>query len=273
MVKQEKITALKRFCKNKTGFFAKKPQNTTIRNKHMSQKPLILAVETSGRLGSAAIARGGQLLAENAFTGPMRHSAEVFPAIVELLEQFGSRPREIKQVYISIGPGSFTGLRIAVTLAKTLHLANAAKIVAVDTLDTIAANANDYIEEKAISLDKVATILDAKRGQFFVAAYERNMSCKVWEKIFSDSLMTAEQFLDRFAGSDEPIWLLGEGLVYYRDKFKAGGIKFLDEKYWTPQAAKVHLLGWEMAQQGRFAEPIGLQPNYLRGPDVKGKRR
>ena len=102
--------------------------------------PLILAIETSGRLGSVALAQGDKLLAESHFSGPMRHSAEIFPAITELLSKFSKKPDQIEQVYISAGPGSFTGLRIAVTFAKTLALANNSKIVAVDTLDCITAN-------------------------------------------------------------------------------------------------------------------------------------
>jgi len=85
--------------------------------------------------------------------------------------------------------------------------------------------------------------------------------------------MTASQFLDRFAGKAEPVWLLGEGLVYYADKFKAEGIHFFDEQYWSPRAAKVHLLGYEMSLKGQFADPVTLQPNYLRRPEAEEKRK
>ena len=76
-------------------------------------KPLILAVETSGRYGSVALGAGSELLAERSFTGQMRHSAELFGAIRHLLSDFGRRPCDIEHVYISIGPGSFTGLRLS----------------------------------------------------------------------------------------------------------------------------------------------------------------
>jgi tRNA threonylcarbamoyladenosine biosynthesis protein TsaB len=224
--------------------------------------PLILAVETSGRLGSVALAQGAKLLGEQNFTGPMRHSAEVFPAILGLLQQFDKKPNQIEQVYISVGPGSFTGLRIAVTLAKTLALANSAKIIAVDTLNVIAANINS--QDKS---EQLGVILDAKRGQFFAAVYEKTQDG--WEKILPDSLMTAEDFLSRF--TDKPIALIGEGLVFYRNNFTHKNVRVLDEKYWNPSAANVHRLGWEMAGRGRFANPITLTPNYLRGPDVKLK--
>jgi len=264
-----------------------------------TQSPLILAAETSGRLGSVALADGEKLLAETTFTGPMRHSAEIFPAISDLLKRFSKKPKQIEHIYISIGPGSFTGLRIAATIAKIMHLANNAKIVTVDTLDVIAANvitthhltnheprATACPELVEGSIETIAAILDAKRDQFFIALYQRNTSDEqlrrtpyggatsngIWQKFLPDSLMTAEQFLENFAAKDKPIWLLGEGLVYYKDKFKTDGIQFLDEKYWRPRAEKVHLLGLEKAQAGRFANPLTLQPLYLRKPDAKIKK-
>jgi tRNA threonylcarbamoyladenosine biosynthesis protein TsaB len=233
----------------------------------MKSAPLILALETSGRTGSVAVALGEQLLGETCFTGPMRHSAEIFPAIDGLLKRFSRKPKEIEHVYISIGPGSFTGLRIAVAFAKSMHLANAAKIVAVDTLDVIAANAADCIRDgDAEGLNKIAAILDAKRGQFFIAAYEYRQGR--WEKTMSDCLMTAEQFVGKFGDKTWPVWLLGEGLVFYKDKFKGDGIRFLYEKYWNPQAEKVYKLGWEKALAGQFTDPLMLQPTYLRKPDI-----
>jgi len=246
----------------------------------MAQKPLILALETSSRIGSVAIALGEQILAEFTFSGPMRHSAELFPAIHSLLDRFCRKPQEIEHIYISVGPGSFTGLRIAVTTAKAMNLANAAKIVAVDTLDVIAANLISLTPEnpvqtssdepRAASPERIAAVLDAKRRQFFIAVYQRT-SNEIWKKIFPDSLMTAPQFLDKFACKQKPVWLLGDGLVYYKNKFKADGIQFLDVQYWTPQAAKVYLLGWKKALAGEFADALTLQPNYLRRPDVKTK--
>ncbi|MFA5554408.1 MAG: hypothetical protein WDA68_07635, partial [Phycisphaerae bacterium] len=117
---------------------------------------------------------------------------------------------------------------------------------------------------------RIGTILDAKRGLFFAAAYESDGETG-YKKIFDDCLITAEDFLEKCKNS-EPISLLGEGLVYYRDSFKTHGVNFLDEKYWWPTAAKVHQLGWQKALQDHFADPIALEPIYLRQPDF-GKSR
>jgi tRNA threonylcarbamoyl adenosine modification protein YeaZ len=293
----------------------------------MNKKPLVLAVETSSRIGSVAIALGEKFLAETTFSAPIRHSAEIFPAISDILQRFSRKPDQIEQVHISVGPGSFTGLRIAVTLAKTLHLANATKIVAVDTLDVIASNVTDYIKDKNTTItskseqnevedplslsstpigerespERIATILDAKRGRFFIAVYKRlhestmsflrNLSSTpIGEqesnshyplsairypliKVFPDSLMTASEFLTQFACDENPIWLLGDGLLYYKDKFKADCTRFLEQKYWSPRASKVHLLGWKKALTNQFEDPLTLTPNYLLRPDIKIKTR
>jgi len=232
----------------------------------MRQEPLILAIETSGRSGSVALAVGAKLLAEAAFSGTMRHSSQVFPTIAALLAQFNRKASQIQQIYISIGPGSFTGLRIAVTIAKTMHLANEGKIAGVDTLDAIAANIDDYtpLDAKA---RRIAVVLDAKRKQFFTAVYEQEHG--KWTKTIPDCLMTAAQFRDRCAA--EPISLLGEGLLFYADAFKDPNIEILPESLWIPRAAKVHLLGWKMARKGQFADPLTLQPAYLRRPEAEEK--
>jgi len=254
----------------------------------MKEKPLILAVETSSRIGSVAIALNGKMLGETVFSAPMSHSVEIFPAIRELLDQFNLKPRQLEHVYISGGPGSFTGLRIATTLAKTMQLAHAVKIVTVDTLDVVAANAIELIPENTLSAmkhkmpamsgERVAAILDAKRGQFFIAVYECDNDEEpnaagrlIWKKALPDCLMTASQFLDRFVCEAKPIWLLGDGLLYYKDKFQADNVRFFDEKYWSPRASKVLLLGRQMALKEQFADALTLTPNYLRKPDVTVK--
>jgi len=241
---------------------------------------LILAVETSSRIGSVAIATGPQLQAEVSFSGPMKHSEELFPAIYTLLDRIGRRPGDIEHVYISVGPGSFTGLRIAATLAKSMCLANSVKIVAVDTLDVIAANVVNLTftsdGSRATGHEFVAPILDAKRGQFYIAIYQKTQDTRrktQYQKIVPDSIMTAGEFLDRFACRERPVWLLGDGLVYHKDRFKAEGVCFFEEEFWSPRASKVHQLGWKLALEKKFTDSLLLTPNYLMRPDITIKKR
>jgi len=256
----------------------------------MKEKPLTLAVETSSRKGSVAIALGGKMLAEKVFSAPLSHSAEIFPAIRGLLEQFSLNAGQIGQIYISGGPGSFTGLRIATTIAKIMQFAHSTRIVSVDTLDVVAANvinlnpqgtlSESNQELPAITGERVAAVLDAKRGQFFIAGYERNKDDQpnaagrvIWNKTLPDSLMTPSQFLERFTCKDKAVWLLGDGLLYYKNRFESEGVHFFHEKYWSPSAGKVLLLGRQMALNEQFTDALSLIPNYLRKPDVTIKTR
>jgi tRNA threonylcarbamoyladenosine biosynthesis protein TsaB len=235
------------------------------------QNPLILSLETSGRIGSVALAQGPTFLGQNNFSAPMKHSAEIFPAICQLLDKLGKSNIDIQQVYISAGPGSFTGLRIASTIAKIMNLANNLKIVAIDTLDAIAENAID--PEQFSEINKIAVILDAKRGKFFIAAYEKsNFSAEnsekqgIWQKSTEDLLLTPSEFHSMFKTDKTHIALLGEGLMYYKSAFSTEKVAFLEEKYWSPQAKNIHKLGYQKALRNEFADPISLSPIYLRLP-------
>src|SRR3954470_21775231 len=102
-----------------------------------------IAVETSGRIGSIATVLDGVVLAEEQFAHGLQHAAQILPIIDRLCRAQRWTPRDVEQLYISAGPGSFTGLRIAVTVAKTMALATGVKIVAVPSVSVLAANAPD----------------------------------------------------------------------------------------------------------------------------------
>ena len=264
----------------------------------MNQKPVILAVETSSRIGSVALALGADLLAERTFSASLRHSAEIFPTITELLAQNDLVSTAIDHVHLSVGPGSFTGLRIAVAAAKSMHLAAAVRIVTVDSLDVIAANVSDAAMAPMIQNTanppaascRLATLLDAKRGQFFAAVYEwtanddpaepKHPGYRIpapeqghWRKILPDSLLSAEELLEQFAADGKSLCVAGDGLLYHQDKFKAEGVRVLGPGCWSPRAANVHALGYHKARKGQFADPMTLSPLYLRAPQVTLRQR
>jgi tRNA threonylcarbamoyladenosine biosynthesis protein TsaB len=246
----------------------------------MPRQELILAIETSSRMGSVAIGDRNGLMAESMFSGAMRHSAEIIPTLQRLLEQAQAGPEDLRQVCLSIGPGSFTGLRIAVTMAKALHLANQVRIVSVDTLDVIASNVPLTCDAAQV----VAPILDAKRDQFFVAVYERQGRSQAglpvqgrpdqvttpggWVKVQADSILTSAQFVERFADPNRPVAVLGDGLVYHRERFQVPGVRVLDEAWWSPTAAAVYHLGLRKVLAGQFEDPLRLVPTYLLPPEV-----
>lgn len=239
----------------------------------MSTPSLTLALETSGRMGSVALGRDGMVLAEKGFSGPLRHSVEILPSIQVLLDKISEKQKAIRQIFLSIGPGSFTGLRIAVTIAKSMHLANQCRIVTVSSLDTIAAN----VVSPPHPTDHIITpILDAKRGQFFVSAYHHTYpSTKddpIPRKVLNDTLLSARDILNWTSKQIKPAYLLGDGLVYHQNRFSSENIYILDQSLWSPHAKQVYYLGYKKAQRGEFADPLTLTPHYLREALVTPKR-
>ncbi|MHC5059720.1 MAG: tRNA (adenosine(37)-N6)-threonylcarbamoyltransferase complex dimerization subunit type 1 TsaB [Planctomycetota bacterium] len=227
---------------------------------------LALAIETSGRTGSVAVGMGEKFLNETKFSAPMTHSIQLFPAVQALLSGINKRSVDVAHIYIAAGPGSFTGLRIAVTMAKMMAFAAGTRVVAADTMDVLAANATAFMADKEIKISRLATILDAKRKQFYVGLYENTHG--QWKRRAVDCLMTASDFLARFVRSDDPIWLLGEGLVYYKDAFDAPGVRFIDPDYWPARAGAVYSVCRKKAEAGEFTDPAGLVPFYLRRPEA-----
>src|SRR4051794_28046931 len=126
--------------------------------------PRALAIETSGRIGSIALAEDSSILAEEQFAHGLKHAAEILPMIDRLCRAQGWRPRDLDHLYVSAGPGSFTGLRIGITLAKTLALATGVKLVAVPSVRVLAENA-------PAQASHLILVLDAKREQIFTARF------------------------------------------------------------------------------------------------------
>jgi tRNA threonylcarbamoyladenosine biosynthesis protein TsaB len=238
----------------------------------MADSQLILAIETSGRTGSAAIGRDDILISQSIFSGQMRHSAEIFGNLEGLLQKAQAAPADIRQVYITAGPGSFTGLRIAVTAAKMFYFARHVQIIAADSMDVIAENAFDSIKTTGRQLDCIVTVLDAKKDFFYTAVFER--TADHWEKRLGTDMTTAEYLLDWLAANNRHnVGVLGEGLVYYAGKFKSPRTHLLDESLWPATAAGLFRVGRRMAALNQFANPLTLTPLYIREPDAIEKAK
>src|SRR3972149_226432 len=128
-----------------------------------------LAFETSCAVGSVAVGRGAEVLGARTLSRPKAHAVEFLPTVKALCEVHGVEPPSIQRVYVSAGPGSFTGLRIGVTAARMIALGVDARVVAVPTLEVIAQNALDTNPPPL----HVAVVLDAKRSRVYAAAFVR----------------------------------------------------------------------------------------------------
>lgn len=220
-----------------------------------------LALETSGRAGSVAAVADGAVVAEEQFAHGLQHAAQILPIIDRLTRSQSWSPQDLDELYVSAGPGSFTGLRIAVTLAKTLALASGVKLVAVPSVRVLAENAPAEAKHLVI-------VLDAKREQIFTARFER--AGGEWLEREPAKLDSLTAMLER---APRPVHLLGEGIPYH-EKFiprDDPSIIVTPPQLSRARAAVVATLGHAMARRGEFADPQRLTPIYIRRPEAEEK--
>jgi tRNA threonylcarbamoyladenosine biosynthesis protein TsaB len=221
---------------------------------------LILGIETSGARGSIALFQNGDCLAEAKLEdAPRRHAQTLVTQIRELFGQLALRIPALEAVAVSVGPGSFTGLRVGVVCAKTLAFATGARLAAVDTLEAIAANSPPDVEA-------VHVITDAQRGDLFVGTYRRAADGD-WLREGPLSIVAGEAW---FAGLHAGDVVTGPGLATWREAHDAlpnpseTAWRGLPESVWTPSARAVAAIGSRQIARGLVADCAALEPFYLR---------
>jgi tRNA threonylcarbamoyladenosine biosynthesis protein TsaB len=223
--------------------------------------PRALAIETSGRIGSVALIDENGAFEEREFAHGLQHAAMLIPLIDELCQKRGWKPAELREVYVSVGPGSFTGLRIGITLAKTLAFATGAKLVAVPSMRVLVENASDDAKHAVV-------VLDAKREQVFTARFERVEG--IWVEREPAHVESLAAMLGR---APRPVELIGEGIEYHRQYIPAGDreIVIALQERWRARAGVLAQLGGKMAREGNFVDPFVLEPIYIRPPEAQEK--
>ncbi len=127
----------------------------------------LLAIETSGLSGSVALWRDGVVTERSLAVEGRRHAQTLIAELKALLDDRGVALKNIDGIVVSIGPGSFTGLRVGVVAAKTIAYAIGCGVLAVDTLASFA-------EQAPAEWSRVSVISDAQRGDLFVGEYRRD---------------------------------------------------------------------------------------------------
>jgi tRNA threonylcarbamoyladenosine biosynthesis protein TsaB len=224
--------------------------------------PRALAIETSARTGSIAAVEDERVLAEEQFEHGLQHAAQIIPIIDRLCRAQGWSPADLDELYVSAGPGSFTGLRIGITLAKTMALAGGVKLVAVSTVRVLVENAPPEARH-------VVLVLDAKRGQIFTARFERDEQ-GAWVEREPAHLDTLTSMLER---APRPVHLLGEGIPYHEQFVprEDAAVVVSEPELWRPRARVVAQIGGAMARAGHFSDPDRFAPIYIRKPEAEEK--
>jgi tRNA threonylcarbamoyladenosine biosynthesis protein TsaB len=220
---------------------------------------LTLALDTSGPIGSVALREAGTLLAERTLQLGVHHGQSLVPEIQQLFRDCGRQFRDCDLVAVSIGPGSFTGLRVGVVFAKSLAYATGCRVAAINTLLAIAHNAPSDV-------DRVQVASDAQRGELFVEVFDRQPYGR-WRSSSPVEIVNREKWT---TGLGKEAVVMGPGLEQVAPAL-IGRCQILDPGLWTPQAARLAELGEQAARDHSLADPWSLEPSYLRKSSAEEK--
>ncbi len=213
-----------------------------------------IAIETSCRNGGVALGRGDELLGAVNFDAHGRSSTHLITSLDELLASHSLEPADVSQVYVSVGPGSFTGVRVGVTTARTFAQAcGDVQCVAVPTSLAIAQRTAE------LEWDNLGVVLDTGDGRIYVTQYARRDG-----RIFPANEPVVMSPADWLAAAPRPILLTGEGLGYH--ELSGDGVQLAQADLWLPDVKILWRIGRQLANAGEFTEYHKLLPIYARPP-------
>jgi tRNA threonylcarbamoyladenosine biosynthesis protein TsaB len=219
---------------------------------------LILALDTTTRVGSAALLRDGLVVQERSGDPDARHTQWLPAALQPLLAAAGVAVRDVELFAVAAGPGSFTGLRVGIATVQGLAMAHGRRIVPVSVLEALAHAAAD-------AATPVGAWMDAQRGQVFAALYEPGRRAE----IVPASAMTPGETLTRWQPLTDlrRVTFVGDGARRYRDVLAAhiGGPPTIVEA--PPLAGIVGRIA--AREPGRAVLPHAVVPLYVRRSDVE----
>ena len=214
---------------------------------------LTLGIETSGRVGAVALYRDGRCLAERPLQQAGRRHAQTLVAEIErLFEEFNSRPADCDLVAVSIGPGSFTGLRVGVVCAKTFAYATRCSLAAVDTYLCIA-------ENSPADVHAVWVIGDAQRGELYAGHYRRDAD-GLWTSTAEITVAAGDTWCQARSSGDV---VSGPGIDRFESELTSR-CRVLELEYRDPRATVVARLGERKLKESGSDDFWSLEPFYLR---------
>lgn len=222
----------------------------------------ILAIETSSAHASVAALADCKVLAELQLNPVQRGAEALAPALADLLGRVGWRPRDVQLVAVSIGPGSFTALRVGVTTAKTFAYVVGAEVLAVGTLEAIAAQ----LAESGTG-ETIATAIDAQRGEVYAARFRRHAPFDI-ECITPDAIRPADEWIASLSRET----LVGGPALDALAARLAGDVHTAPRDAWLPTAATIGRLAAVKYAKGHRDDLWHLVPRYLRRSAAEEKR-
>ena len=230
-------------------------------HQNISQGPIILAIETSGLCGSIALVSPSNCIGELSINTKGTHSKRLLNSINWLMEQAELDWPEIDAIAISLGPGSFTGLRIGLSTVKGLCMATGKPLLGVSSLDGLACQFSHYPHQ-------ICPLIDARKKEVYTALY-RNSENSQANRISDYRAINPEKLPGMI---NEPTLMVGDGAKLYQEFLKkelGELVYFAPSELHFARATAIGFLGLEQLQQEDFIEAATAVPIYIRASDAE----
>lgn len=222
----------------------------------------VLGIETATPVCGVALGREGSILVERSLNTGTHHAERLLPMVRDALDEAGLELRDLDGIAVSIGPGSFTGLRIGLSTAKSLCWSAGLPLVAVPTLDAMAA-------QFPYAACPVCPALDARKKEVYAALYDT--SSGGLRTLIAPAAVSPVSFVASLTG---PVLFVGDGARLYRREIVAelgGAARFAPPPLDRPSAAAVAALGLFKLERGESEDLVRAEPVYLRKSEAELK--
>ncbi len=213
---------------------------------------LVLGIETSTRASGVALISDDKILAEISQESKIYHSENLLPQIEKVLSI--ANVEKVDAVAVSIGPGSFTGLRIGLAAAKALSYAWQVKIIGVPTLHALAAH---FPKSSAV----IMTMIDAQKNSAYVQSFKNSVP------LDGVKVKPIAEILDAAGQLDDEVILCGD--VLGKIKTLPDNVTFAPINLRMPRAVNVALCGKILIDAGQVSNVMDLEPLYLRRSEAE----
>lgn len=220
----------------------------------------LLALETATSTCGVAVMQDDTVVAEAHLHRPRMHSERLTPLIEEELHQGGVSPEDLDAVAVSMGPGSYTGLRIGVSTAKGWALATDAALVGVPTLEAFAAQLGPV----ASSGDVACALIDARRDEVYAGAFR--FTPDALTEHAPTKALTIDRLSEWLGAVEGRLWLLGDGAAKAQEALASvgSGLRLISPEDFSPSAKWVARRGRHRLATEGAADLATFEPFYVK---------
>ena len=225
----------------------------------------ILAFDTSAKTASVAVCDGGNILGVSNIENGLTQSELVLPMAEALLSQLKMSFADVELYAVTVGPGSFTGVRIGVSTVKGLAFGRDIPCAPVSTLEALAENA-------AGLTGLIVPCMDARRGQFYTATFAA--TAEGISRMTPDRAISAEELAEELRSYEGDIYITGDGYDVAHKLLTSLGVKLAVTPYLlrSQNAVSIARVAEKMHAQGLCVSERELAPSYLRLPQAERER-